>query len=252
MPKIKVLEKASMTFYAAGFYPSYPAEHFGVVVASSDGQNTATIAEWDSRNPYQEYNVDLSAYVGQEIFLGFRHFTNVANYALCIDNITVTHVAWAGTTSQTYGYYIYRSTDGQNYDLIGVVTGSDMHFDDNDTNSETYYYQVTAINTIVGGECESAPAMASDGIHDFVVAHTDGVIEMENHINIYPNPANGILFVETHNLASQDEYCIINTMGQTILVGQISGEPQRIDVSGLPQGMYFISIDGTTHKFVVK
>ncbi len=252
MPKIKVLEKASMTFYAAGFDPSYPAEHFGVVVASSDGQNTATIAEWDSRNPYQEYNVDLSAYVGQEIFLGFRHFTNVANYALCIDNITVTNVAWAGTTSQTYGYYIYRSTDGQNYDLIGVVTGSDMHFDDNDTNSETYYYQVTAINTIVGGECESAPAMASDGIHDFVVAHTDGVIEMENHINIYPNPANGILFVETHNLASQDEYCIINTMGQTILVGQISGEPQRIDVSGLPQGMYFISIDGTTHKFVVK
>ena len=203
MPRIKVMENASMTFYAAGFDPSYAVEHFGVAVASADGLNIATIAEWDSRNPYQAFSVDLSAYEGQEIYLGFRHFTNVSNYALCIDNITVTNVVWSGTTSQTYGYYVYRSTDGQIYELIGVTTGTVMHFDDNDTSADTYYYQVTAINTIVGGDCESAPAMSADGIHDYVTAHTDGIKEMGNDINVYPNPTEGILFVETRFIASQ-------------------------------------------------
>ena len=250
MPKIKVLENARMTFYAAGFDPSYATEHFGVAVASSDGLEVATIAEWDSRNPYQEYTVDLSAYEGQEIFLGFRHFTRLSNYALCIDNITVTNVVWAGTSSQTYGYYIYRSTDGQDYNLIGVATGSTMHFDDNECASDIYYYKVTAINTIAGGECESAPAMAADGIHDYVTAHTDGVAEMENDVKVYPNPTRGILFVETQSLASA--YRITNPMGQSVLTGQITGETEQIDVSNLPHGMYFITIEGVTRKFVVK
>jgi hypothetical protein len=226
--------------------------------------NTATIAEWDSGYPYHAYSVDLSAYEGQEIYLGFRHFTHVSNYSLVIDNITVTNVVWAGTISSTYGYYVYRSTNGQNYDLIGVVTGTDMHFDDHDSSAETYYYQVTAINTIVGGECESAPAMSADGIHDFVTVHTDGVEEngpstpstgsgTAGTLTVYPNPTHSILFVETRFIASQtNAYRITNTMGQTLMTGQITGETQQIDVTNLPQGMYFITIDGITQKFVVK
>ena len=128
-----------------------------------------------------------------------------------------------------------------------------MHFDDNDTNADTYYYQVTAINTIVGGECESAPAMSADGIHDYVTAHTDGVEEMDGGIKVYPNPTQGILFVETRFIASQPSaYCITNTMGQTLMTDQITCETQQIDVSNLPQGIYFIAIDGVTRKFLVK
>ena len=259
MPRIRVMENASMTFYATGYDPSYASEHFGVAVASSDGMSVATIAEWDSRNPYQAFSVDLSAYEGLEIYLGFRHFTNVSNYALCIDNITVTNVVWSGTASQTYGYYVYRSTDGQNYDMIGVTTGSAMHFDDNDTSADTYYYQVTAINTITGGDCESAPAMSADGVHDFVTAHTDGVEEngpstASTGLVIYPNPTDGTLFVQTLRATSLPDqaYRIVNLTGQTLLTGQITGETQQIDVTNLPLGMYFITIDGMTHKFVVK
>ena len=259
MPKVKVMENASMTFYASGFDPSYSTEHFGVAVASSDGMNIATIAEWDSGYPYHAYSVDLSAYEGQEVFVGFRHFTHVSNYSLVIDNITVTNVVWAGTTSSTYGYYVYRSTNGQNYDLIGIATGTDMHFDDHDTSAETYYYQVTAINTIVGGDCESAPAMSADGIHDFVTVHTDGIEENgpltgSGSFAVYPNPTHGTLFVETVCTPSlpAETYRITNTMGQIIMTGQIVGETQQIDVSNLPQGMYFIAIDGVTRKFIVE
>lgn len=240
MPRIKVMENASMTFYAAGFDPSYAVEHFGVAVASSDGLNIATIAEWDSRNPYQSYSVDLSAYEGQEIYLGFHHFTNVSNYALCIDNITVTNVVWAGTTSQTYGYYVYRSTDAQTYDLIGVTTGSVMHYDDNDTSADTYYYQVTAINTIVGGECESAPAMAEDGIHDYVTAHTDGVNERVEDISVYPNPAQDQVMVAADEML---RVSLINSLGQIVYDAPAEGNVTSINLSDVEAGLYLIRIN---------
>lgn len=241
MPKIKVLENASMTFYAAGFDPSYPTEHFGVAVASADGLNIATIAEWDSRNPYQAYSVDLSAYGGQEIFLGFRHFTNLANYALVIDNITVTNAVWSGTASETLWYDVYRSTDGQNYNLIGVADGSDMHFDDNDSSAETYYYKVTAINSVAGGQiCESAYAMSSDGIHDYVTAHTDGLDDVENEISVYPNPAKHHLTIEADDL---NHICIINMLGQVVYDAPANGNEATISLTGYESGLYMVRIN---------
>lgn len=251
MPKIKVLPNAKMTFFAAGFDPAYPTEHFGVAVASADGLNVATIAEWDSRHLYQSYTVDLSAYAGQEIYLGFRHCSTVANYALCIDNITVTNAVWAGTTSETYAYYIYRSTDGSNYEMIGVADGDSVSYDDNDISSTTFYYQVTAINTIPGGRCESEPALAIDGIHDFVVVGTDGLEENMTGHKIYPNPTDGVLFVES-NIGSSLPYAISNHMGQTLMKGSVVAGNRQIDVSGLPKGMYFITIGEWTRKFVVR
>jgi len=239
MPKIKVLENAKIAFYAAGFDPSYSTEHFGVAVASSDGIQVSTIAEFDSRNPYQHYEVDLSAYAGQEIYLGFRHFTNVANYALVIDNITVTNAVWAGTTSVTYGYYVYRSADGQDYNLIGVVTGSDMHFDDNDTSMETCYYQVTAINTIVGGSCESAPAMSIDGIHDYVTAHTDGVNELDDDFRMYPNPTRDQVTIEAKGM---NRVTVMNALGQTIYDVSVNAEQAVLNLSHYGAGMYLIRI----------
>ena len=40
-------------------------------------------------------------------------------------------------------------------------------------------------------------------------------------------------------------------MGQTVQTGSLNAETQQVDVSDLPQGMYFISVDDMTQKFVV-
>ena len=71
---------------------------------------------------------------------------------------------------------------------------------------------------------------------------------------VYPNPTNGVLVVETQNFASlpTQTYRITNIMGQTLMSGQITAEAQQINVSALPQGMYFISIGDVTQKFVVR
>jgi hypothetical protein len=62
------------------------------------------------------------------------------------------------------------------------------------------------------------------------------------------------LFGETHGRASlsNQTYRITNLMGQTLLTGQITAETQQIDISDLPEGMYFIIFAGETRKFVVR
>jgi hypothetical protein len=73
---------------------------------------------------------------------------------------------------------------------------------------------------------------------------------------VYPNPTNGVLFVETQNFASLPgqtaTYRITNVLGQTVLSGNINAETQPINIKELPSGMYFITVDEQTVKFVVK
>ena len=71
---------------------------------------------------------------------------------------------------------------------------------------------------------------------------------------VYPNPTNGVLFVETECTPSLPDqtYRITNLLGQTVLLGNINADNQQINVSSLPQGMYFITFAGETRKFVVR
>ena len=90
---------------------------------------------------------------------------------------------------------------------------------------------------------------------DAIISDLHGVEEnAENQFNVYPNPTNGVLFVETRHGTSlpTQTYRITNLMGQTLLTGQITAENQQIDVAALPKGMYFITIAGETRKFVVE
>ena len=73
-------------------------------------------------------------------------------------------------------------------------------------------------------------------------------------IKVYPNPTNGILFVQTlraTSLQAETKYFITNVTGQTLLSGHITDETQQIDVSELADGMYFVRIQGD-EEFIIK
>jgi len=252
MPLTKILPDASLEFYAAGYDPSYPAETFGVVVASSDGVNINMLQQGTTSHPYSKYTVDLSGYAGENVFVGFRHFTATAAYAMCIDNITVNNAVWAGMASETLRYHIYRSFDGVDYTMIGVADGDATSFDDNAIQNVNQYYKVTAVNSVSGGlTCESAYAMSVDGIHDYVYAQTLGIDDIDdNGMTVYPNPTTGFIYINSNNLES--EYHIVNAIGETVLTGNITSENQLIDISNLPNGLYFVKIGLSVQKFLKK
>ena len=236
MPKTKILQNASIDFYAAGFDPSYPVETFSVVVASADGMTITPVQTQTSSYPYQRYHVDLSAFEGQEVFLGFRHHSTVAAYALCIDNITVTTAVWAGTASITARYNIYRSFDNVNYTLIGYAAGDATSYDDNAVQSVDQYYKVTAINTVAGGmTCESSYAMSADGVHDYVYAQTLGITENDSEISIFPNPTDGMVNIHAEGVKN---IIVMNSLGQVVY----ETVETQIDLSEFGTGLFMLRI----------
>ncbi len=247
MPLLKLLENAKVTFYAAGLDPNYPAEQVGVVIADSEATSITELATWTTTANYTEYTVDLSQYAGETLFVGFHHFTAQSQYYLCIDNVTVTNAVIAGTESELQHFNIYRSIDGQNFVLIGS-TDSDIEtsFVDNIANASTdyYFYQVTAVNSIPGGEtCESVPT-------NVVVIETDGINEENNGVSVYPNPTKGQLNIIAQGMK---RITVMNTLGQVVYEVNANDDNAVIDMTNFGSGMYMLSIttdEGVTVKRV--
>ena len=240
MPKVKVLPNASIEFFASGYDPNYSNEPIAVSVASADGMTITDVQSFVTSYPYNKYTVDLSAYAGQEVFLGFHHQSNVGQYAVVIDNITVTNAVWAGTVSETVRYQVYRSFDGSNYNLIGYANGNAVSYNDNDIQAVNCYYKVTAVNTMPGNAtCESSPAMAADGIHDYVTVITDGVNELVGNIQVYPNPTNGQVTIEAEGMS---HLTVMNALGQTVYNAQTDADQMVLNLSQYGTGMFLIRI----------
>lgn len=74
----------------------------------------------------------------------------------------------------------------------------------------------------------------------------------------YPNPTDGILFVETRDHAPlpQTTYRITNLMGQTLVVGCLTEGLRQIDLTRLSSGIYLMTIqqkDGAnSHRKIIK
>ena len=73
---------------------------------------------------------------------------------------------------------------------------------------------------------------------------------------VYPNPTDGVIVVEkvcAPSLQGQTkEYRITNTLGQTLMIGFVEGENQQINLSKLPAGLYFFTLDGCTQKIILQ
>ena len=83
----------------------------------------------------------------------------------------------------------------------------------------------------------------------YISFHYDAEESAVEGFRIYPNPTHGII---TLSGCPSTEYRITNLMGQTLMTGQITDGNQQIDVSGLPQGMYFIIMGKETQKIIVQ
>ena len=75
--------------------------------------------------------------------------------------------------------------------------------------------------------------------------------EVSDGFRVFPNPTHGMITIETRHVTSLP-YRISNMLGQTLMTGMIHDETQQVDVSGLPRGMYFVTVGDITKKMVVK
>ena len=146
-------------------------------------------------------------------------------------------LSWeTATETNNKGFDIERSTDGSRFEKIGFVAG-------NGTTSKTQSYTFED-NTPLSISYYRLKQWDNDGRFELskVIQITQ---KTTTKLNIYPNPVSNILTMETN---FKGDYQVINLVGQTVLRGQINA--QNIDVSGLPQGTYFLQVGKEQMKFI--
>lgn len=72
----------------------------------------------------------------------------------------------------------------------------------------------------------------------------------EKEMYLYPNPVSERLYVT--GVAEHSPYEIFNTQGGKVLSGQSSSSVIEISLPSLPNGIYFMSIEGKVLKFIKK
>lgn len=143
-------------------------------------------------------------------------------------------------------FKVYRSANGVDYAVIATVNKTEREYFDA-TDAGTYYYKVTAYRS----SCESTPAWASDD-QDYVHVDVTSVMEADDCVKVYPNPAHSMLCVEAEGL---EQIAIFNVMGQAVYQQPCSEDGVVVNTASLPAGVYFISLKTpkatTTKRFSV-
>ena len=147
-------------------------------------------------------------------------------------------------------YNLYRSYDNSDYQNIATIQAVDgqafYQYRDvlvNTTESRFYYRLTAQYLSDDGEECESDYAAS---LHDpemnYVVVddHWSMPDNQEVEVEVYPNPANDVLFIQGRNVKS---VAIFNALGQCVLTA-VAGESDglRLNLSQCVGGVYWLRI----------
>ena len=90
-------QQPTLSWWAIGQDASYASEHYAVYVSTTgatvaDFTATTPVYEGESTGDYENHTVDLSAYVGQTIYIAFRHYNVTDMFWLNLDDIEVSYI----------------------------------------------------------------------------------------------------------------------------------------------------------------
>lgn len=143
-------------------------------------------------------------------------------------------ISWnAPQAGSPTSYTIYRND-------VKVETTSELTYTDEDLSSGTHRYTVTAVYP----EGESSPVGP-------VTVEVTVSINENNEVAfvVYPNPAENYVMIES---VKEAEVSIYSINGQMVSSQTINEGTNTIDVSSLKAGMYFMKVNESMIKFIVK
>ena len=155
--------------------------------------------------------------------------------------------------SEIESYYVYRSTDNANYNLLAevpAVAGQTYYeYIDSPTEAGTYYYVVTAFY----GDCESDPAQAADDPTHYYVSETTtatGMDENGGNVTLFPNPTSGNVTIQAQGMS---RITVVSVLGQVVYDTELTADEFTLNMGQFNAGMYMVRVyteNGVTVKRV--
>jgi len=91
LPQLDIQEGESLTYFVAGLDPQYSEERYSIVLsetgAAAEDFTTTLLTDTTSSEFFEEITVELDAYVGQQVYIAFRHHDVSNQFILRIDDV---------------------------------------------------------------------------------------------------------------------------------------------------------------------
>ena len=166
---------------------------------------------------------------------------------ILLENFTVSGgsagnlVSWkAGANNVANDFIVQRSSDGNNWQDLTTVTavagGTESYsYTDADAPSGANYYRLKLVN--------------DDGSVGYSIVAVVAT-RIQPSIHFYPNPFHDMINVSA--VTAFHHVSLTDISGRTLWVREYSGGINSIQIPSaeLPQGLYFVSVDGSTSKLV--
>jgi hypothetical protein len=139
------------------------------------------------------------------------------------------YLTWRTASETNNSHFdIERSTDGTTFHSIGQVKGNNKpsiyQFVDNQPFA-TSYYRLRQIDFDGHFEYSKIISIAQKG---------------ENQISVYPNPSNGVFSIAGAEELEDEQFTLINSIGQTLFISIQNDQP--LDLSAYPLGVYYLRV----------
>lgn len=199
----------------------------------SPGTYTITAKAWDNENA-------VSTSQSISITVTEPSISDIEDLQAVVENCETVTLTWSDVDHET-GYRVRRKLPSESgYTNIGDVNANATTFTDMTAEeSTTYIYMVRPL--------KDRTAVASSNLQE--VTTTKCVITSLKDVNsfgsrVYPNPVSDYLIINTHGANWQ----LKNSTGSLIL----SGTEEKVNMTELPSGLYFLNLDGEIIKVVKK
>lgn len=120
--KYSITSTSTFSFYVSPKHYTYIFDKYGVVI-SEDNENWSVIYseafDYNSEQGYVSRNIDLSAYAGKNVYIGFRHYDSNGEYA---DGVLIDNVVLSGNSKRNGDNTLDMTVPAGVYYLVASAT----------------------------------------------------------------------------------------------------------------------------------
>ncbi len=228
-PKLTLGANTNFSFFAKSVNDNYGLEKFKVAISTTDKKIESFTYISDKEiapTQWKQFNYNLAKYANQEVYIAIQCISNDV-FIFCVDDLLLT--TEQDESNHINGYSIYLN-DFET-PIAKQVQANEFVIDSLDANKT---YKVGIVANYTGGDSQMA---TKEFIYKTVSINT----KPNDAINIYPNPTNGIVYVNMNNLTN----CVLNVynnVGQLVHTTKQNSQNQEINLTKLSKGVYTIKI----------